>query len=380
MGAGNGRNPGMRTPATPVPATPGPAPSRRRRLPVRFLGLLLLAAFLVGKGAGWIGRGDGHPVPGDGPVARVGGTEGVTAQTPDGSGAEAPAPEAATTAASGGPPAAVAEVAPVPAGASATPPEAPAAPAGETGAATAAPTAETLPAAGPATPVPAGPEALDGDRFACLLTLLQSRGEMRRFGEAMEVLGSLANYGLSADQQRALTAAENGLRAAMADAARVLAEQVRSGRVLAARASLPTSEFGCTAFAMALGTACGTAVDSWQESPRSDRAAWPQPSPLPRESRVRTTLKTCEVVGVVVDARSDSVTLRIANARGQTFPSVATAACEPIDPTAETCAEMGFAAMHAGDVVLARLWLCAAGMRMEGAASPRVARLRELLQ
>ncbi|MCA8949026.1 MAG: hypothetical protein KDE27_05955, partial [Planctomycetes bacterium] len=114
-------------------------------------------------------------------------------------------------------------------------------------------------------------------------------------------------------------------------------------------------------------------------SPTADPSVWPLPERLPRERAVRVRLASGAAEGAIVDAGAERVTVRVRSDRGLTFPTVELTACEPIDPTAAEAAELGFAALHAGDPLLARLWLACAQSRIPPSGSQRAARLRELL-
>jgi hypothetical protein len=69
----------------------------------------------------------------------------------------------------------------------------------------------------------------------------------------------------------------------------------------------------------------------------------------------------------------------MATPRGYAFPTVPTHACEPVQATADEAVEMGLAALHAGDVRLARLWLAVAQVRGGGALPARGALLARVL-
>jgi len=84
------------------------------------------------------------------------------------------------------------------------------------------------------------------------------------------------------------------------------------------------------------------------------------------------------VLARVVDSRSDEATLRVEQGAGVAFPTVPVTAVEPCEPVADEAAEMGIAALQAGDVRLARLWLACARLRA-GAQSPRTEQLATLL-
>ena len=124
--------------------------------------------------------------------------------------------------------------------------------------------------------------------------------------------------------------------------------------------------------------ALGTTGDPATMPPQGDRP-WPIPAPLPKERSVRVRLPEAITAGRIVDSRSDQATVRIQGPQGVTFPTLPVAACEPIDPTPAEAIEMGLAALHAGDGLLARLWYRTAGLRGTP-PGPRAAQLAEILR
>ena len=97
---------------------------------------------------------------------------------------------------------------------------------------------------------------------------------------------------------------------------------------------------------------------------RGDRP-WPIATPLPRDRNVRAQLPDGRTTGRIVDSRSDQVTVRLQTEQGVTFPTLEVVACEPVDATPAEAIEMGFAALHAGDAILAHLWRRCAELRGE---------------
>lgn len=322
--------------------------ARRRRRRLAGLGILVaLALLILGIGLQSLGHGGGTPVAVAGALPPGGGAAAAPART------VAPAVDV--------PAASAAEVLPVAMPANAPP-------------ATALPAA--LPLAAPDAVLP--PAAGDADRFACLLALVQSRGALRRFGDAETALGALAGTDLAPGQAAQVRRLGDGLARQRRQAAAEVAAQVRQGRVLAVRAALAPQDLA-SPFGAELAAALAAGFADWCAPPTADRAHWPVPAPLAREAHVRTVLAAQPAIGVVVDSRSDAVTLRVETTRGQTFPTVPVVGCEPVAADAPTAGEMGFAALQAGDPVLARLWLCAARARGTEAPPQRVVRLAELL-
>jgi len=116
-----------------------------------------------------------------------------------------------------------------------------------------------------------------------------------------------------------------------------------------------------------------------EQTPERGALPWPIAAPLPRDRVVRALLADGPATGRVVDGRSDQVTLRMETPHGVTFPTLAVTACEPVDPSAAEAVELALAALQAGQPLLARLWLCCAGLRGD-ITSPRAARLQEILR
>jgi hypothetical protein len=71
--------------------------------------------------------------------------------------------------------------------------------------------------------------------------------------------------------------------------------------------------------------------------------------------------------------------VRVETAVGRSYPTVPVTACQPVVTTGEEAIEMGFAAVHAGDALLARLWLLRAGLA-GGELGERGELLAELLR
>jgi len=95
---------------------------------------------------------------------------------------------------------------------------------------------------------------------------------------------------------------------------------------------------------------------------------------------VRTRSGSEVVTGRVVDSRSDELTLRVQGPHGVTWPTVRAVDCEPTDVAPAEAVEMGLVALHAGNALLAHLWLACASARGGDPSSPRAARLGELLR
>jgi hypothetical protein len=317
-------------------ASPSPvvAVPRRRRRWRAFVWLAVLLV-LVGRGVGWFGSG-----PAAGPAASP------AADVP-----AAPAGEGARVA----PPAPPAAAAPtVPAAAA---PQAVAEP---------APSPVPEPPPQPAVAVADAAPAIDSDRFASFLALLQARLHEGRCGSAMLVLDHLRSLPLDAPQRTALAGRAADVEAELAAAGARVLQLLQRGEVLAAKAAvLAMLAEGAHLVEPLLVQALapfGVAGDVRAAAVRG-ATPWPVPIALPRERQVRFVAEGRQATGAIVDSRTDRVTLRVDTAGGVTFPTVPMVACEPVAVTAAEAIELGFAALQARDPVLARLWLVAAVQR-----------------
>ncbi len=335
-------------PSARSPRRTGGRIGRRRG---RVFGLLVLGALavLIGRGLGLVGREPSPDLPpvGDGDHADSGG-----AGTPPASGAPA-APSPATQS-----PALPSPAAPSPA----------------------APLAEATPAATPPQPELPG---IDADRFASLLSVLDTCAQRGDVGGALATLHQLRQMPLNEPQHLALgvsaRAVENDLAAACAEVEQLL----REGRVLDGHAAIvrllgdgdPLTQPWLQSALQAAGLGTGPL----QKAPARDEPI-PQPQALARGRAVRVRAGTAVTAAVVADSRSDQVTLRIENKNGLSFPTHARSACEPVAATRDEAIEMAFAALHAGDALLARLWLACARLRDTSPLPPRGERLAALLR
>lgn len=238
-------------------------------------------------------------------------------------------------------------------------------------AAGAAPLGEPAPATGEAGVGPAAAAGIDEDRFEALLSIVEQRAGQGRLHEAWSSLRTLLRQPLSPAQRAVAVAVEASLeRALEAAGARWLA-LLRAGRVLAVRAEFTAAGHDAGAYQQALESA----LTSAGAAPPADREELPEaellpaPTALPRGRAVRFVLHDQLVSGVVVDSRSEAVTVRHATADGQSFPTLARWLVEPIAPTREEAVEAAIAARRAGEEVLARLWLAVA--RLQGGVASR---------
>lgn len=251
-------------------------------------------------------------------------------------------------------------------------------PAGETSPQSAQPPAS---APAPASPSP----AVDRDHFASHLSVLTAHIAARELGEAVAALHTLCRLPLDEAQRTAVAVHGAELESALAQSCAGIVQSVLASQVLTARDDVLRLLGGGNGLAApwldsalqaagrrpGLARARGT-VDSTQPMPI--------PRPLARGREVRLRRSGRMVTGVVVDSRSDHVTVRLVSGTGIAFPTVPVVATEPVAATADEAIEMAFAALQAEDVVLARLWLGEAESRNAGGWSERGRRLVALLE
>lgn len=336
--------------AAPSPVEPRLAPSRFRRARFGLAGLLLL--FLIGRGLGLVGSSERGPAPLD-PQA--------PAREPA---AQPDAPQPVTIGAAVGDGAAA-------------------------GGANAAPMAESA-LANPATAPAANPDpgqrpdaspTFDADRFASRLSLLQATIDDGRLGLAIATLAELRELPLDGAQQAALAMPAAELAAAMATCCSRLVAQLARGDVFAARDALDllASEVEAPLLPSLHQALALAGVDVALLSPqRRDECALPIARSLPRGRLVRVRRGGELLPARVADSRSDEATVRLEQGGRVAFPTVPVVTLEPVEATADEAAEMGIAALQAGDVRLARLWLVCARLRGQG-PSPRLEQLASLL-
>lgn len=200
---------------------------------------------------------------------------------------------------------------------------------------------------------------VSADRFASLMSLLESHLSASELGHAAGAMQRLLKQPLS-DAQRAHVAGVEArlLPLQKACEARIL-EFVQSGEVLAAdREAAQLVVGGVWRATELLAAAPKLALASnWQDSIDSEVAAVPAPSPLMRNRKVRVHFHDELRTGVVASSNREEVTVRLVSDGSQTFPTVKAIACEPADSSSSEAVEMGLAAVHAGAPRLARLWM-----------------------
>lgn len=342
----------MAAPATPAQVPP---PPRLWRLGFGLVALLLL--WLGGRGAGWFGRGEDLPVP-----ARSGPVDPVAAPS------AASPPTSTMPAAAGSAPAA----SPMPMLESGQ--VAPSAPASSTEVA-----AGALPGP-PAPPPAAAPTALDPDRFASQLSLVTERTKRGELGSAMLSLHHLRQLELDGPQQAVLAEAAQRLEAALAAATANIVQSLGQGRALVARDALLLLR-GEGEPLVVPWIQQGLQLAGCAGDPLAPAAAGPRPiaRPLERGREVRFSHQGRVEQGRVVDSRSEALTVRVQRGDAVVFPTLVMVDVEPVDATAAEAVELAFAALHAGDPVLARLWSWCAQKRRSGEPSAREQQLAILL-
>jgi hypothetical protein len=321
--------------------------ARRRRLRPRVWFLALIALLvLIGRGLGLLGEG------GEKENARVADTGAAATPQAGSTGEPSRAPDPATA---GG------EPRHVPGAAPAAEPIVP-------------PRQEPTRVAGP---------GVERDRFASLLSLVSARTSAGELGNAIAAQRSLGSLPLDAAQLAAFDASTRQLETALAAACNKVTQCLAQGQALegcdAMRRLLPEGE----PYVHPVLAECVRRLglgEGLLRLPVQTGRPWPTPAPLSRDRNVRVRLGTALQLARVVDSRSDQVTLRVPGEQGVTFPTMPAVVCEPVDPTAAEATEMGFAALHAGDGLLARMWLAAASLRSKEARTERGQQLAELLR
>jgi hypothetical protein len=244
------------------------------------------------------------------------------------------------------------------------------------------------PAGEPSAPPRQKPKRVPGagverDRFASLLSLVSTRTEAGEIGNAIAAQRSLGSLPLDAGQLAAFDAATLQLETALAAACSKVEQGMAQGQVLEAcdamRQLLPDGQ-PCVQPVL---TQCLRRLglgEGLLRVPVQTGRPWPTPAPLPRDRNVRVRAGTGFQLARVIDSSSDRVTLRVPGEQGVTFPTMPAVVCEPVDATPAEATEMGFAALHAGDGLLARMWLAAASLRSKEARTARTEQLAELLR
>jgi len=251
-----------------------------------------------------------------------------------------------------------------------------------TGTATAA--AADAPAA-PAGELAQSMPAVDADRFASLLAMVQTRTSELQIGSAMAALEQLRALPLDGAQRATLVPAARELENALASACAGIVAALRQGEVLAAHREavrLLADRQDLVEPALRLTLAPLATFANVLAIPTRNGSTWPLPKAITKDRLVRTQTGngTQLLSGRVVDSRSDELTLRVQGPHGVTWPTVRAVECEPAEASPAEAIELGLVALHAGNGLLARLWLACANSRSGAEASDRAAQLAELLR
>lgn len=227
-------------------------------------------------------------------------------------------------------------------------------------------------------PIPAPSSGMDPDRFESLRSLVRTHLDQGELGRAGQVLGRVrAQVEGHRPQLGALDGLADELEAKRLAAESVILAHLRDGEVLAADlAAERLANEGTWAPAKALGDVLELG-DNWLEAPRVRDL--PTAELLPRKRRVRLQWQEGWQEGVVASARADRTTVHLRSATGQSYPTVATVAIEPVGSTQREAVEMALTAAHAAAPRLARLWLVRAVLLSEQ-LDDRGALLRDALR
>lgn len=220
-------------------------------------------------------------------------------------------------------------------------------------------------------------EGMEPDRFASLMSLFRAHldaGDIARAAELIQRLRS--QVGKHEQQGLAVQRCADEIAQKRSAAESAILRQLRQGEVLAA--DLAAEQLAGRA-EWAPGSALGAVADlgsDWTQAAVLD--ALPQAAPLPRKRRVRLQWQDGWQEGAVAGSRPQRTTVHLRSATGQSYPTVATIAVEPVQSTQKEAIEMGLAAAHAAAPRLARMWLVRA-MLLSDELGPRGAQLRDAL-
>lgn len=232
-----------------------------------------------------------------------------------------------------------------------------------------------------AAPAPPSDPLVDDDRCGARLALIDhllATDDVAQAAAALERMladGLPCNPAATADRRAAVAAAVRREAAALVgelQAGTVLAARARLTRLLAVESSMVQAELA------AMAAACGWPL---RRSADGGGGELPEPALALRNRVVRTRLLDQDVTAHVVAEEPGAVTLRVVGPAGVRFPTVPLLQCEVVDASAGDAVEFALTALHAGDALLARLWLCCALARGAGqsALAPRVAAVSALL-
>ena len=224
-------------------------------------------------------------------------------------------------------------------------------------------------------------EGIAADRFDSLLSLVQHHISGRALGDAAAAVQRLLAQPLSVTQQQQVVALQASLQPLQADLEARILELVRNGEVLQADQQAATLVASGVWSAERLLAAVPTLAigRDWQRAVSVATAALQKPTPLQRDREVRIRFREQLQLGVIKSTGLHQVTVRLRSKTGQSFPTVPVVACEPVASSAGEAIEMCFAAVHAGEPRLSRLWLLRAHL-LAGAATERAQLLAAVLR
>tara|TARA_R110002094_G_scaffold39766_3_gene52355 strand:- start:1907 stop:2659 length:753 start_codon:yes stop_codon:yes gene_type:complete len=218
------------------------------------------------------------------------------------------------------------------------------------------------------------------DRFASLMSLLESHLAEQQLGNASAALQRLLQQPLSDAQRLQLASVQERLLPLTKAREQRVLELVQRGEVLAADREASQLVVGGVWRASELLAAAPelSFASNWQGQIVTSGKV-PMPTPLLRNRKVRVRWRDELRAGVVAGSSRDEVTVRLVSEGGQTFPTVKAIACEPFDSSSSEAVEMGLAAVRAGAPRLARLWMLRAHL-LKDELTTRGEQLLELLQ
>ena len=218
----------------------------------------------------------------------------------------------------------------------------------------------------------AAPPVLDADRFASLLSLVDLRLYEQAPVRALTVLAEIDRLGPSPAQAAELAGRRQQAEQGLAGVLDALQDELRAGDVFAAR---PRVEELLSAGAAGAAALAVLPPPVWRAGTVAAGLDLRQPEPLAKGRAVWFRMAGTRRLAHVVDGRSDRATLRVASGGGATFPTVAPTEVCPVDPQPEEAVSMAWAALRAGDLVLARCWFGVLQLRASSIDGPELAAL-----
>lgn len=203
----------------------------------------------------------------------------------------------------------------------------------------------------------------DVDRLLGRCTAVEEALAGGDLGRAFELLQAGDQAGVPASVQKRWTEARRRADVALTQAVRQLLEEVRAGKILAARSRLAQLTYSANARVAKRLVMVGR-EESWPPSPIAVRGAKPAVEvgaagkELARHRRVRVAHRGSVVDVSVWHATSQNVTVRMQDKGGLAFPVFDRAVVEPVDPSFREACEQVRICYRAGEGMAAWLWLC----------------------